>query len=110
MVPFVWVVCIEAIFSVPGTITLQSVKAMGYSDKMLKAEIFKKPILILSIIIAMQYGVMAIALTLPLNTLLEFVINGVMALRPSIIRSESSYGIACRQPLCQSLWEQACCW
>lgn len=79
MVPFVWVVCIEAIFSVPGTITLQSVKAMGYSDKMLKAEIFKKPILILSIIIAMQYGVMAIALTLPLNTLLEFVINGVMA-------------------------------
>ena len=63
----------------PGTITLQSVKAMGYSDKMLKAEIFKKPILILSIIIAMQYGVMAIALTLPLNTLLEFVINGVMA-------------------------------
>ena len=81
---------------------------MGYSDKMLKAEIFKKPILILSIIIAMQYGVMAIALTLPLNTLLEFVINGVMAHKT--VDYSISYGIACRQPLCQSLWEQACCW
>ena len=79
MVPFVWVVCIEAIFSVPGTITLQAVKAMGYSGKMLKAEIIKKPILIISIIFAMRYGVMAIAFTLPLNTLLEFGINGVMA-------------------------------
>lgn len=79
IVPFVWVVCIEAVFSVPGTITLQAVKAMGYSGKMLRAEMIKKPILIISIIIAMRYGVMAIALTLPLNTLLEFVINGVMA-------------------------------
>lgn len=81
MVPFVWVVCVEAIVSVPGTITLQAVKAMGYSGKMLRAEMIKKPILIVSIVLAMKYGVMAIALTLPLNTLLEFVINGVMAQR-----------------------------
>lgn len=109
MVPFVWVVCIEAIFSVPGTITLQSVKAMGYSDKMLKAEIFKKPILILSIIIPCNMAC-GDCVDASLNTLLEFVINGVMAHKTVRYSIREQLWIACRQPLCQSLWEQACCW
>lgn len=77
MVPFVMIVCIEAIFSIPGTIALQTVKAIGRSDLMLKAEFIKKPILMLSILIAVRYGVFAIAVTLPINALLELIINGI---------------------------------
>lgn len=79
MVPFVWIVCIEAMISVPGTIALQSVKAFGRSDLMLKAELFKKPILLLSTLLAIRYGVLAIAIMLPVNTLIELFINGILA-------------------------------
>ena len=78
MVPFVIIVCIEAILSVPGTISLQTIKAIGRSDLMLKTEFIKKPVLLLSIIIAAQMGVLSIALTLPFNTLIEMIINGVL--------------------------------
>ena len=62
IVPYVQIVCVECILSVIGTITLQAIKAIGRSDIMLKMEFIKKPILILSIIIAMRFGVTAIAL------------------------------------------------
>lgn len=78
MIPFVCVMCLETILSVPGTITLQAIKASGRSDLMLKIEFIKKPILLASIIISMRFGVMAIALTLPFNTLVDLVINGVI--------------------------------
>ena len=48
---------------------------------MLKMEFVKKPILILSIIIAMRFGVIAIALTLPFNTFIDFIINGIACQR-----------------------------
>jgi O-antigen/teichoic acid export membrane protein len=81
IVPYVRIICIEAILSVPGTITLQAVKAIGRSDMMLKSEFIKKPILLASILIALRYGVLAIALILPINTFIEFVINGIMVKR-----------------------------
>ena len=49
MVPFVWVVCLEAVISVPGTVALQCVKAVGRSDMMLYSEFIKKPIFLISI-------------------------------------------------------------
>lgn len=78
MVPFVIVVCVEAILSVPGTIALQTVKAFGRSDLMLKSELVKKPLLTISIIVALYHGVFAIALVLPINTFLDLVINGIL--------------------------------
>lgn len=81
IVPFIYIVCIEAMISVLGTVTLQSIKAYGRSDIMLKMEFIKKPIMIASLLIAMRYGVYAIALTLPLNTILELFINGIVAKR-----------------------------
>lgn len=81
IVPFVWIVCIEALFSVPGTIALQSIKAAGRSDLMLKSEFIKKPILLVSILVALRFGVIAVALTLPINTLIELIINGILAER-----------------------------
>lgn len=76
IVPFIYIVCVEAMISVLGTVTLQAIKAYGRSDLMLKMEFVKKPIMLISLIIAMKFGVYAIALTLPLNTILELIING----------------------------------
>lgn len=78
IVPFANIVCIEAVFSVPGTIALQTIKSVGRSDLMLKAEFVKKPILLISLFLAIRFGVYAIALTLPINTFVELVINGVL--------------------------------
>lgn len=75
MVPFVCVVCLECMISIVPTVTLQTLKAAGYSDIMLKMEFIKKPILLVSILVAMKFGVMAIALTLPLNTLIDMLLN-----------------------------------
>ena len=46
---------------------------------MLKAEFIKKPILLISIFAALPFGVFAVALTLPFNSLIELIINGIMA-------------------------------
>ena len=78
IVPFANIVCIEALFSVPGTIALQTIKSVGRSDLMLKAEFLKKPILLISLFLAIRFGVYAIALTLPINTFIELIINGVL--------------------------------
>lgn len=78
IVPFASIVCIESVFSVPGTIALQTIKSVGRSDLMLKAEFVKKPILLFSLFLAIHFGVYAIALTLPINTFIELIINGVL--------------------------------
>lgn len=77
MLPFIYIVCIETIFSVPGTISLQAIKSVGRSDMMLKAEIFKKIFFFISISVSMRFGVMAIAFMLPVNTMLDFIVNGL---------------------------------
>lgn len=79
MLPYVYVMCAETIISVPATIALQPIKAVGRSDLMLKSEIIKKIFFVVSIVIAMNFGVFAIALTVPANTLLDLVINSIMA-------------------------------
>lgn len=81
IVPFIYIVCIEAMISVVGTVTLQAIKSYGRSDLMLKMEFVKKPIMLISLVITMKFGVYAIALTLPLNTILELIINGTVVNR-----------------------------
>lgn len=78
IVPFIYIVCVEAMLSVVGTVTLQSIKSYGRSDIVLKMEFIKKPIMIVSLLISLKYGVYAIALTLPFNTILEMIINGII--------------------------------
>ena len=77
MVPFVCIVCFECMVSIIPTVSLLTLKSAGYSDIMLKMEFIKKPVLLISILIAMQFGVVAVALTLPLNTLLDMLINAI---------------------------------
>jgi len=78
MLPYVYIMCFETIISVPGTIGLQPIKAVGRSDLMLKAEIIKKIFFFVSTIVAMNYGVLVIALMLPLNTFLDMLLNALI--------------------------------
>ena len=79
MAPFIGIVCLECILSIIPTIVLQTLKAMGHSGMILKLEFIKKPLLLISILIAMNFGVRAIAWTLPINTALELVLNSIFS-------------------------------
>ncbi len=76
MTPYIAIICVECLLAIPPTIFLQALKAVGKSDIMLKLEMIKKPLLIVSILVAMRFGVFAIALTLPLNTLFDLFLTG----------------------------------
>lgn len=78
MYPFVVIMCVETLISIVATITLQGIKATGRSDLMLKAEVGKKIFLVISTLIAMQINVIAIALILPLNAFVDWIINGFL--------------------------------
>ena len=72
---YVRISCIAAVIGVLGTTLIQEVKAIGRSDITLKMELIKKPIFLIIAIIAMQYGVNAIAWTLVINEIIAFGFN-----------------------------------
>lgn len=74
-VPYVRVSCVAALISVFGTTLIQEIKAIGRSDITLKMELIKKPIFLIIILVAMRFGVMAIAYTLIINETLAFCMN-----------------------------------
>lgn len=74
-IPYVRVTCIAAVVGIFGTTLIQEIKAIGRSDVTLKMEFIKKPIFLVIAIVAMQYGVMAIALTMIINEVLAFFFN-----------------------------------
>lgn len=75
MTPFICIVCIECMLSIIPTIILQTLKATGHSGMILKLEFIKKPILLISIFIAINFGVEVVAWTLPINSAIELVLN-----------------------------------
>ena len=74
-VPYVRITCLSAIIGTLGTTLIQEVKAIGRSDITLKMELIKKPIFLLIAIVAMKFGVMAIAWTLVIDETLAFCFN-----------------------------------
>lgn len=65
-------------YSACHTITqtnLQAINAMGRSDIVLKLEFIKKPVSILMVLLAMPYGVFAVALTLPISGIFTMLVN-----------------------------------
>ena len=74
-VPYVRISAVAAILGVLGTTLIQETKAIGRSDLTLKMELFKKPIFLVVLIIAMQFGVTAIAYTLIINEIIAFCFN-----------------------------------
>lgn len=74
-VPYVRISAVAAVLGVLGTTLIQETKAIGRSDLTLKMELFKKPIFFVVLIIAMQFGVTAIAYTLIINEIIAFCFN-----------------------------------
>lgn len=74
-VPFLRVFCLSYAFYPVHTANLNAIKAMGRSDILLKLEIVKKAIGFLSILIAMNYGAMAMAYSLLITSVISQVIN-----------------------------------
>ena len=74
-VPFVRISCIVAIIGIFGTTLIQEIKAIGRSDVTLKIELLKKTTYIIIAIIAIRYGIEAIAWTLVVREIIAFCFN-----------------------------------
>lgn len=74
-VPFMQIFCISFVFYPIHTANLNAIKAMGRSDLFLKLEIIKKSIGVVTIIIAIKFGVMAMAYSMLITSFISQVVN-----------------------------------
>lgn len=74
-VPFLRIFCITYMFYPIHTANLNAIKAMGRSDLFLKLEIVKKVVGMLLLLSTMWFGVMAMAYSLLLSSVLSQIIN-----------------------------------
>ena len=74
-VPFMQIFCISFAFYPIHTANLNAIKAMGRSDLFLKLEIIKKSIGVVTIIIAIKFGVMAMAYSMLITSFISQVVN-----------------------------------
>lgn len=74
-VPYVRIFCLTYIFYPIHTANLNAIKAMGRSDLFLKLEIIKKVVGLLVLVSAMRYGVMAMAYSLLVTSVIGQIIN-----------------------------------
>lgn len=74
-VPFMRIFCITYMFYPIHTANLNAIKAMGRSDLFLKLEIAKKVVGIILLLSSMWFGVMAMAYSLLLSSVLSQIIN-----------------------------------
>lgn len=74
-VPYLRIFCITYMFYPIHTANLNAIKAMGRSDMFLKLEIAKKVVGIFLLILTMNFGVMAMAYSLLVGSVLNQIIN-----------------------------------
>lgn len=74
-VPFLQIFCITYMFYPVHTANLNAIKAMGRSDLFLKLEIVKKIIGMILLIFTMRFGVMIMAYSLLVSSVLNQIIN-----------------------------------
>lgn len=86
-VPYIQIFCIGNMLNSISNINIQAMKAMGKSDVVLKLELYKKPVLILTILLAIPFGPIYLALTYPVYGLYAAIVN----MRPN--KKILSYGI-----------------
>lgn len=72
---FLRISCLASVIAVLGTTLIQETKAIGRSDVTLKMELIKKPIYLIVLFVAIQFGVKAIAWTLVINEVIAFCFN-----------------------------------
>ena len=76
---FMQIFCISKMFLIISGYNVQAIKALGEGKEVVKLEVFKKPVFLVVILAAAKFGVLAIALTLPINALYAMFMN----MRPS---------------------------
>lgn len=74
-VPYLQIACFNFAFWPIHTANLESLKAIGRSDILLKLEVVKKIMGLGLLLVSMNYGVMAIALSMIISTILSSFIN-----------------------------------
>lgn len=74
-VPFMQIFCITSMFYPIHTANLNAIKALGRSDLFLKLEILKKIVGIILLLSTMWFGVMAMAYSLLVSSVLSQIIN-----------------------------------
>lgn len=72
---YLQIICIARALMTVSNANLQAMKAIGRSDTVLRLEFIKKPIGLLMILVAMRYGVVMVALTMPLYSLYSMIVN-----------------------------------
>ena len=74
-IPFLQLFCISECLNILNTANLQALRGMGYAGTLLKLELYKKPIFIIMLIIAMFISPLAIAVANCIYTLYSLIIN-----------------------------------
>ena len=74
-IPFLIIVCIQYAFGIISNIHLQSIKALGRSDTLLKLEFIKKPLFVIFIICGMFISPIAIVLANCLYGFVALILN-----------------------------------
>lgn len=83
-VPYLRITCVAGMISIiDSTNGLQVLKALGYSNINLKLEFVKKPLYIITLLIGIRFGVLGIALTVPINATIAMIINTSAASKKS---------------------------
>ena len=63
-VPYLVILCMASAVGLIGSVSLQSIKAIGRSDVLLKLEIYKKPVYLALLFVGVKNGVLAVAWTM----------------------------------------------
>lgn len=74
-IPFLMIICIQQPFGTISTIHLQSIKAVGRSDTLLKLEFIKKPLFLAFIVAGMFISPIAIVIASGIYTFIALAIN-----------------------------------
>ena len=74
-VPYIRIFCFTFAFYPMHTANLNAIKALGRSDLFLKLEIIKKAIGLALLIISIRYGVLAMAYTMIITSIISQIVN-----------------------------------
>ena len=72
---YLQLVCLYSACHTVTQTNLQAISALGRSDVVLKLEFIKKPVGLIMLLAAIPYGVLAVAITLPLSSIFTMLVN-----------------------------------
>lgn len=74
-ITYMTILCFSVAFSLVGNTGLQTIKAVGRSDMLLKIELYKKPLFLIALFVGLYFGVIGVAISSAIYSLYAMVIN-----------------------------------